>query len=152
MATARNAFATMSVVRGFKTECGDFPNGLDGQRSDIRELEARDVGRETVHVRADLAGVGAVAAFVTWPGANGLEFDRELAGNERSDEVAQPMAEPFTEPAGKRRLIGQADRRSPPRRQFDGLEPHGRLDSACRVGGQWKRDRLEFDPGGAETI
>ena len=62
-----------------------IPIGLDGQRSAIRELEARDVGRETGRVRADLAGVGAVAAFVTRPGANRLEFDRELAGNERSD-------------------------------------------------------------------
>jgi hypothetical protein len=131
-----------------------IPIGLDGQRSAIRELEARDVGRETGRVRADLSGRGTVAgaAFVTRPGANRLEFDRELAGNERSDEVAQPMAEPFTEPAGKRRFIGQADRRSPPRRQFDGLKPHGRLDSASRFGGRWKLDRLEFDFGGAETI
>jgi hypothetical protein len=92
-----------------------IPIGLDGQRSAICELEARDVGRETGCVRADLAGLGAVAvaAFVTRPGANRLEFDRELAGNERSDEVAQPMAEPFTEPAGKRRLIGQATRLLP---------------------------------------
>src|SRR5580692_6164880 len=35
---------------------------------------------------------------------------------------------------------------------FDGLKPHGRLDSASRFGGRWKRDRLEFDSGGAETI
>jgi hypothetical protein len=28
---------------------------------------------------------------------NRLEFDRELADNERSDEITQPMAEPFTE-------------------------------------------------------
>ena len=62
------------------------------------------------------------------------------------------MAEPFAEPAGKRRLIGQADRRSPLRRRFDGLEPHGRLDSASRFGGRRKGDRLEFDSGGAETI
>ena len=131
-----------------------IPIGLDGQRSAIREFEARDIGRETGRVRADLAGLGvvAVAAFVTRPGANRLEFDRELAGNEGSDEVAQPMTEPFTETAGKRRLIGQADRRDPLRRQFDGLEPHGRLDSASRFGGRWKRDRLEFDSGGAETI
>ena len=62
------------------------------------------------------------------------------------------MAEPFTEPAGKRRLIRQADRRSPPRRQYDGLEPHGCLDSASRFGGRRKLDRLEFDSGGAKTI
>ncbi len=62
------------------------------------------------------------------------------------------MAKPFTEPAGKRRFIGQADRRDPLRRQFDGLEPHGRVDSAARFGGRWKRDRLELDSGGAETI
>jgi hypothetical protein len=37
---------------------------------------------------------------------NRLEFDRELAGYERSDEIAQPMAEPFTELTGKRRLFG----------------------------------------------
>jgi hypothetical protein len=71
-----------------------------------------------------------------------LSSNRELAGNEGSDEVAQPMAEPFTEPAGKRRFIGQADRRDPLRRQFDGLEPHGRLDSASRFGGRWHVVRL----------
>src|SRR5471032_1639253 len=100
-----------------------IPIGLDGQRPAIRELEARDVDRETGRVRADLAGLSAVAvaAFVTGAGANRLEFDRELASNERSDEVSQPMAEPFTELAGKRRLIGQADRCSPSGRQFDGL-------------------------------
>jgi hypothetical protein len=37
---------------------------------------------------------------------NRLAFDRELAGNERSDEIAQPMAEPLTELTGKRRLFG----------------------------------------------
>jgi hypothetical protein len=79
-----------------------IPIGLDGQRSAIRELEARDIGRETGRVRADLAGLGAVAvaAFVTRPGANRLEFDRELAGNEGSDEVAQPMAEPLSKCEG----------------------------------------------------
>jgi hypothetical protein len=65
-----------------------IPIGLDGQRSAIRELEARDVDRQTGRVRADLAGLGAVAAFVTRPRVNRFEFDRELAGNERSDEVA----------------------------------------------------------------
>src|ERR1700752_3101134 len=60
-----------------------IPIGLDGQRSAIREPETRDVGRESGRVSADLTGVGAVAiaAFATWPGADGLEFDRELAGN-----------------------------------------------------------------------
>ena len=59
-------------------------------------------------MRADLADLCAVAvaAFVTRSGVNRLEFDRELAGNERSDEIAQPMAEPFTELTGKRRLFG----------------------------------------------
>ena len=85
-----------------------IPIGLDGQRSAIRELEARDVHRQTGRVRADLAGlcVVAVAAFVTRSRVNRLEFGRELAGNERSDEIAQPMAEPFTELTGKRRLFG----------------------------------------------
>src|ERR1700731_2463783 len=81
---------------------------LDAQDFAIRELEARDVDRQTGRVRADLADLcaGAVAAFVTRPGVNRLEFARELAGNERSDEIAQPMAEPFTELTGKRRLFG----------------------------------------------
>ena len=85
-----------------------IPIGLDGQGSAIRELEARDIGGETGLVRADLAGLCAVAdaAFVTGSRVNRLEFDRELAGNERSDEIAQPMAEPFTELTGKRRLFG----------------------------------------------
>jgi len=48
----------------------------------------------------------AVAAFVTRSRVNRLEFDRELAGNERSDEIAQPMAELFTELTGKRWLFG----------------------------------------------
>jgi hypothetical protein len=59
-------------------------------------------------MRADLADLCAVAvaAFVTRSGVNRLEFDREIAGNERSDEIAQPMTEPFTELTGKRRLFG----------------------------------------------
>ena len=85
-----------------------IPIRFDGQYFAIRELEARDVHRQTGRVRADLAGLCAVAvaAFVTRPRVNRLEFDRELAGNERSDEIAQPMAEPFTELTGKRRLFG----------------------------------------------
>src|ERR1700737_4027492 len=131
-----------------------IPIRFDGQYFAILELEARDVHRQTGRVRADLAGLCAVAvaAFVTWSGVNRLEFDRELAGNERSDEIAQPMAEPFTELTGKRRLFGEADRRSPPRWQFDGLEPHGRRDGTFRVDSRRKRDRLKFDSGGAETI
>ena len=85
-----------------------IPIRFDGQYFAIRELEARDVHRQTGRVRADLAGLCAVAvaAFVTRSRVNRLEFDRELAGNERSDEIAQPMAEPFTELTGKRRLFG----------------------------------------------
>src|SRR3984893_16617903 len=92
-----------------------IPIRFDGQYFAIRELEARDVDRQTGRVRADLAGLCAVAvtAFVTRPRMNRPKFDRELAGNESRYEVAQPMAEPFTELTGKRRLIGQADRRSP---------------------------------------
>jgi hypothetical protein len=90
-----HAATRMGIDRGTQML---IPIGLDGQRSAIREFEARDIGRETGRVRADLAGLGAVAvaAFVTRPGANRLEFDRELAGNEGSDEVAQPMAEPLS--------------------------------------------------------
>ena len=85
-----------------------IPIRFDGQCFAIRELEARDVHRQTGRVRANLAGLCAVAvaAFVTRSRVNRLEFDRELAGNERSDEIAQPMAEPFTELTGKRRLFG----------------------------------------------
>ena len=85
-----------------------IPIRFDGQCFAIRELEARDVHRQTGRVRADLAGLCAVAiaAFVTRSRVNRLEFDRELAGNERSDEIAQPMAEPLTELTGKRRLFG----------------------------------------------
>src|ERR1700730_7529063 len=85
-----------------------IPIRFDGQCFAIRELEARDVHRQTGRVRADLAGLCAVAvaAFVTPSRVNRLEFDRELAGNERSNEIAQPMAEPFTELTGKRRLFG----------------------------------------------
>ena len=84
-----------------------IPVRFDGQYFAIRELEARDVHRQTGRVRADLAGLCvAVTAFVTRSRVNRLEFDRELAGNERSDEIAQPMAEPFTELTGKRRLFG----------------------------------------------
>ena len=90
------------------------PIRFDGQCFAIRELEARDVHRQTGRVRADLAGLCvAVTAFVTRSRVNRLEFDRELAGNERSDEIAQPMAEPVTELTGKRRFFGKADRRSP---------------------------------------
>ena len=154
-----------SEYRGEPPACGDADGidrgtqmlisiGLDGQRSTIRELEAHDVDRQTGRVRADLADLCAVAvaAFVTRPRVNRLEFYCELAGNERSDEVAQPMAEPFTELAGKRRLIWQADRRLPPRWQFDGLELHGRRDRTFRVDSRRKRDRLKFDSGGTETI
>src|SRR5437899_7137375 len=125
-----------------------IPIGLDGQRSAIRELEAHYVDRKTRRVRtypATLCAV-AVAAFVAETGANRLEFDPELAGNEWSHERAQPMAESFTEPAGKRRPIGQVDRRFPPRRRLDRLEPHRGLNGAFRVGGRWKRDQLELDP------
>ena len=101
-------------------QCGDadgidrgtqmfIPIRFDGQCFAIRELEARDVHRQTGRVRADLAGLCVVAVA----GVNQLEFDRELAGNERSDEIAQPMAEPVTELTGKRRFFGKADRRSP---------------------------------------
>ena len=130
------------------------PIRFDGQCFAIRELEARDVHRQTGRVRADLAGLSvvAVAAFVTRSRVNRLEFDREFAGNERSDEIAQPMAEPLTELAGKRRLFGEADRRSPPRWHFDGLEPHGRRDGTFRVDSRRKRDLLKFNSGGAETI
>jgi hypothetical protein len=81
---------------------------LDAQDFAIRELEARDVDRQTGRMRADLADLcaAAVAAFVTRSGVNRLEFDRELAGNERSDEIAQPVAELFTELTGKRWLFG----------------------------------------------
>ena len=77
------------------------PLGRDCQRSAIREFEASDVDGETRRVCADLAVLGAVAiaAFVPRPCANRLEFDRELPENERSDEIAQPMAEPFTKVA-----------------------------------------------------
>jgi hypothetical protein len=108
--------------RGEPTACGDadgidggaqmlIPIGLDGQRFAIREFETRDVDRHTGRVRANLSvlGVVAVAAVVTRPGMNRLDFDRQLAGQERSDKIAQPMAEPFTKLTGKRRLIGQAD-------------------------------------------
>src|SRR5208283_3477787 len=80
-----------------------IPIGLDGQRFAIGELEARDIDRQTGCVRADLADLCAVAvaAFVTWSGVNRLKLDREFAGNERSDEIAQPMAEP------KGRLLGR---------------------------------------------
>jgi hypothetical protein len=85
-----------------------IPVRFDGQCFATRELEARDVHRQTGRVRADLAGLGAVAvaAFVTRSRVNRLEFDREFAGNERSDEIAQPMAEPFTELTGKHWLFG----------------------------------------------
>ena len=105
--------------RGEPPACGDvdgidrgtqmgIPIGPDGQRFAIRELETRDIDRQTGRMRADLADLCAVAvaAFVTRSGVNRLEFDREIAGNERSDEIAQPMAEPFTELTGKRRLFG----------------------------------------------
>jgi hypothetical protein len=95
-------------------------------------------------VCADLAilGVVAIAAFVPRPCANRLEFDRELPENERSDEIPQPMAEPFTKVAGNRGLIGQEDR---PSRAHDGLKPYGRLNGAPRIGGQRQRDRFECD-------
>ena len=82
-----HAATRMGIDRGTQML---IPIGLDGQRSAIGELEARDVDRETGRVRADLAFLGAVAvaAFITRPCANGLEFDRERAGNERSDEIA----------------------------------------------------------------
>jgi hypothetical protein len=67
---------------------------FDGQCFAIRELEARDVHRQTGRVRADLAGL-CVVAVATRSRVNRLEFDRELASNERSDEIAQPMAEPL---------------------------------------------------------
>ena len=77
----------------------------------LRQAE-RDAG--TRRVCADLAvlGVVAIAAFVPRPCANRLEFGRELSKNERSDEIAQPMAEPFTKVAGNCGLIGQEDRSS----------------------------------------
>ena len=76
-------------------------DGRDCQHSAIREFEASAVDGETRRVRADLAVLGAVAiaAFVPRPCANRLEFDRELSENERSDEIAQPVAEPFTKVA-----------------------------------------------------
>ena len=52
------------------------------------------------------------------------------------------MAEPFTELAGKRRLIGQEDR---PSRTPDGLKPYGCRNGALRIGGQRQRDRFECD-------
>jgi hypothetical protein len=127
-----------------------IPIRLNGQRFAIREFETRDVDRQTGRMRADLADLCAVAvaAFITLSGVNRLEFDRESAGNERSDEIAQPMVEPFTELTGKRRLFGQAYRRSPRRGQFDGLEPHGCRDGTFRVD-SWREqhDRLKFDSG-----
>ena len=74
-----------------------------------------------------------------------------LASSKLATSTARPDGA-FTELAGKRRLIGQADRRFPPQRQFDGLEPHGRRDGTFRVDGPRKRDRLKFDSGGGETI
>jgi hypothetical protein len=61
--------------RGEPPTCGDadgidrgtqmiIPIGLDGQRSAIREFEAHEVDRETGRVRADLAGLRAVAAIL----------------------------------------------------------------------------------------
>jgi hypothetical protein len=54
-----------------------IPIRFDGQCFAIRELEARDVYRQTGRVRADLAGlcVVAVAAFVTRSRVDRLEFD-----------------------------------------------------------------------------
>ena len=62
-----------------------IPIQFGGQYFAIRELEARNVHRQTGRVRADLPGLCAVAvaAFVTRPGVNRLEFDRELAGVQR---------------------------------------------------------------------
>ena len=70
-----------------------IPIGPDGQRFAIRKFEARDVDRQTGRMRADLADLCAVAvaAFVTRSGVNRLKFDREIAGNERSDEIARTV-------------------------------------------------------------
>ena len=91
---------------------GNAENICSSRASAIREFEASDVDGETRRVGADLAVLGAVAiaAFVPRPCANRLEFGRELPKNERSDEIAQPVAEPFTKVAGNRGPIGQEDR------------------------------------------
>ena len=101
-----------------------IPIRFDGQCFAIRELEACDVHRQTGRVRTDLAGLCAVAiaAFVTRSRVNRLEFDRELAGNERSGEIAQPMTEPFTE------LTGISGRR------IDVLHRGGNLTALSRTG------------------
>jgi hypothetical protein len=120
--------------------------GSEGQDSPAREIETRNVQRQTARMRTCLAGDFAVtiSTFEARPRSDCLQGEGEILGEDGRDHSTEPLGHRFGQAAVDQRTGGEFDGCARPMAEDQTLEPDRHRNEAS-LGNIWRRLRAELD-------